>query len=314
MRLSLVVLAAGQARRFGRLKQLEPVGPSGEALFEYLVHDAIRAGCDRVVFLTRPDLEARLRRHVADRLGHALRVDYVTQESGDVPRGFRSPVGRRKPWGTGHAVLAVRHVVREPFIVANADDFYGPSPVGRLAKRIRDARSTGDPSHFLVGYELRNTSLSDAGGVNRAICRCDSSMVLEAIEEVRGIVRSEDGITGTTANGGERPLAGEELASMNLWGFQPAIFEPLWHLFERFHAALQNPLDDEFLLSDAIGSLVAARRIRVRVLPTDERGFAMTYLEDLDLVDSAVAESVAAGFYPTDLARWFGKRRGTVPG
>ncbi len=314
MRLSLVVLAAGRARRFGRLKQLEPVGPSGEALFEYLVHDAVRAGCGRVLFLTRPDLEARLRRHVADRLGHGIRIEYVTQELDDVPRGFRCPVGRRRPWGTGHAVLALRHVVREPFIVANADDFYGPSPVGRLARRIRDARSTGDPSHFLVGYELRNTSLSEAGGVNRAICRCDASMVLEAIEEVRGIVSSGAGITGTGADGGERSLSGEQLASMNLWGFQPAIFEPLWHMFERFHSDVRDPLKDEFLLSDAIGSLVAGRRVRVRVLATDERGVALTYREDLDVVGSAVAESVAAGFYPTDLARWFGKRRGTVPG
>lgn len=314
MRLSLVVLAAGRASRFGRSKQLEPVGPSGEALFEYAAHDALRAGCERIVFVTRPDLESRLRAHVERRLGAAVPVAFIPQELDDLPAGFRPPPGRRSPWGTGHAVLALRDRVGEPFIACNADDFYGPTSIGRLARRIRDALTTGDPSHFLVGYPLRRTSLSDAGGVNRAICRCDAALFLEEIEEVREIRRNGDSITGRGEDGSPRLLTGEELSSMNLWGFQPSIFEPLWHAFERFHAACDDPVTDEFLLSTAVGRLIGAGRVRVRVVPTEDRGVALTFAEDRERVASAVAESVAAGEYPTDLAAWFRRRRGSIPG
>ncbi|MGH7540565.1 MAG: NTP transferase domain-containing protein [Gemmatimonadota bacterium] len=314
MRLTLVVLAAGRARRFGRLKQLEPVGPSGEPLFEYAVHDALRAGCERVLFVTRPDLEARLRAHVEGRFGSSIAVTYVTQALDDLPRGFRPPPGRRAPWGTGHAVLAVREHVREPFLACNADDFYGPTSIGRLARRLQDALTTGDPSHFLVGYPLRHTSFSEAGGVNRAICRCDASLFLEEIEEVRAIRRNGSVITGVGEDGAPCVLTGEELSSMNLWGFQPALFGPLWHAFGRFHASTGDPVEGEFPLSTAMGALIAGGRVRVRVVPAEDRGHAMTYAEDRKAVASAVAESVAAGDYPTDLAAWFRRRRGSAPG
>lgn len=314
MHLSFVVLAAGRASRFGRLKQLEPVGPSDEALFEYAVHDAVRAGCHRVVFVTRPDFEPRLRAHIEHRLGDALRVECVLQEMGDLPAGFRAPAGRSKPWGTGHAVLAVRRLVQEPFIVCNADDFYGPRSIGRLARRVRDGLTTGDPSHFVIGYRLRNTLLPTSGGANRGICRCDSSGFAEWIEEVREIRLEGTAIAGLQGDGSPCLLTGDELASMNLWAFQPSIFEPLWHSFERFHAETDDPIADEFLLSDAVGRLVESRRVRVRVIPTEDRGLALTFPDDHGEVVSGVNEAVAAGDYPIDLAAWFRAREGTLPG
>lgn len=314
MRMTLAILAAGRSSRFGRPKQFEPVGPSGEALFEYAVYDAIRAGCERVVFITRPDEEPVFRAQALARLGATIPVETVTQRLDDVPPGFRPPAAREAPWGTGHAVLALGRVVREPCIVLNADDFYGPRIIARLVRRIHDALTTGDPSHFLAGYRLTDTPMSDGGGVNRAICRADASMRLERLEEVHDIRPTDRGFAGTDSLGEGRALQPEELCSMNLWAFQPSIFKKLWASFKRFHARLTDPLTDEFLLSTAIGGLVETGRARVRVVPAGERAFGMTFPVDLDAVESGVRMAVATGEYPTDLGEWFERRRGTVPG
>ncbi len=316
MRVSLVILAAGRSSRFGRPKALEPVGPSGEALFEYAICDAIRAGCERAVFVCAPESAALLEAQVRGRIGSALPFEIVPQRLDDLPPGFRPPPDRRKPWGTGHAVLAVRELVREPFLVLNADDFYGPGVLERLARRLLDARTTGDPSHFLVGYELRATPMSPAGGVNRGICRTDASLVLRWLEEVRGIrpAGTPGRFVGTGEDGTERTLPEETLSSMNLWAFQPSVFEPLAAAFQRFHARLADPDEDEFLLSSAVGTLVETGRARVRVVPAETRAAGLTFEEDRPAVVSAVALAVAEGAYPFDLPAWFEGRQGQVPG
>lgn len=314
MRLALAILAAGRSSRFGRPKPLEPVGPSGEALFEYAVYDALRAGASRILFVTRPETEARYRAQAKARLGASVAFDVVPQRIDDLPAGFRPPAGRDRPWGTAHAVLALRQTVREPFLALNADDFYGPEAIPRLQRRLRDARTTGDPSHFLAGYELRDTPLSESGGVNRAICSVDAALFLEGIEEVFGIRGRNAHYVGESAGGSSLVLRPEVFCSMNLWGFQPTIFEHLWPAFERFHASLANPARDEFRLSTAIGGLVSTGRLRVRVVPTGERAFGMTFAADVAAVSSGVAQSVASGHYPTDLGRWFERRRGRTPG
>lgn len=314
MRLPLVILAAGRSSRFGRPKPLEPIGPSGEALFEYAVYDAVRAGCDRILFVTRPDTEALYRAQAKARLGDSVPFDIVTQRIDDVPAGFRPPAGRERPWGTAHAVLSLREHVREPFLVLNADDFYGPEAIPRLQRRLRDARTTGDPSHFLAGYELRDTPVSESGGVNRAICQVDSALFLERIEELFRIRTQDGGYVGDSADGTSLVLRPETFCSMNLWGFQRTIFERLWPAFERFHARLGDPERDEFRLSTAIGDLVSTGRVRVRVVPTGERAFGMTFAGDVAAVSSGVAQSVASGHYPTDLGAWFERRRGRTPG
>ncbi|MDH3732670.1 MAG: NTP transferase domain-containing protein [Gemmatimonadota bacterium] len=313
MSVSLAILAAGRSSRFGRPKQLEPVGPSGEALFEYAVYDAIRAGCDRVIFVTSPEDEIAFRAQAQARLGMSIAAEIVTQRLDDLPPGFRAPEDRVSPWGTGHAVLALSRVIRDSFIVLNADDFYGPRVIDRLVRRLRDARMTGDPRHFLAGYQLGETPISSSGGVNRAICSVDASLQLEHLEEVLEI-RPSDGEFVGLASGQEIGLKPEVLCSMNLWAFQPTIFEQLFGAFHRFHARLKDPMTDEFLLSDAVGGLVGTGRTRVRVVPAEEKAFGMTFEEDVAAVASGVAMSVAVGDYPTDLGEWFDSRRSHIPG
>ena len=305
MPVTLAILAAGRSSRFGRPKPFEPVGPSGEALFEYAAYDAIRAGCGRIVFVTTPEQESAFRARARGRLGTAVGVDTVTQRLDDVPPGFRSPAGRDAPWGTGHAVLSVGRSVRGPCVVLNADDFYGPQIIARMVRRLRDARTTGDPSHFLAGYRLADTPVSNGGGVNRAICEVDASLQLDRLEEVRDIRPVEAGFAGTDENGRRRALKPEDLCSMNLWAFQPSIFEKLRGAFERFHARVKDPLLDEFLLSSAIGRLVETGRARVRVAAAEQRAFGITFPEDRDAVVSGIATAVARGDYPTDLGAWF---------
>jgi UTP-glucose-1-phosphate uridylyltransferase len=314
MPVTLAILAAGRSSRFGRPKQFEPVGPSGEALFEYAVHDAIRAGCGRVVFVTHPDEEAAFQAQLHARLGRAIPIETVPQRLDDLPRGFRPPAERESPWGTGHAVLALGRVIREPCVVLNADDFYGPRIIDRLVRRLQDARTTGDPSHFLAGYQLSDTPVSKTGGVNRAICSVDAALVLERLEEVREIRPSGLVFSGVDGAGKDIEITPESLCSMNLWAFQPTIFEKLWASFQRFHARLRDPLTSEFLLSSAIGELVGTGRARVRVVPAEERAFGMTFPDDVGSVQSGIAMAVAIGEYPTDLGDWFESRRSHLPG
>ena len=314
MSVTLAILAAGRSTRFGRPKQFEPVGPSGEALFEYAVYDGVRAGCHRVVFVTAPGDESLFDAQVTARLGPSIDVDIVSQRMDDLPPGFRPPADREAPWGTGHAVLSLGRVVREPFVVLNADDFYGPGIIQQLVRRLRDARMMGDPRHFLAGYQLGQTPISEQGGVNRAICSVDAGLQLEHLEEVRGIRRDGDLFIGVGARGQKLEMKPEVLCSMNLWGFQPRIFEQLEASFQKFHARLQNPLTSEFLLSEAVGGMVGTGRARVRVVPAEQEAFGMTFEEDLGAVSSGVATAVARGDYPTDLGEWFDHRRSHGPG
>jgi hypothetical protein len=211
-------------------------------------------------------------------------------------------------------VLILRDRVRGPFLVLNADDFYGASAIPGLGRRMRDARMTGDPSHLLAGYQLRHTPSSPTGGVNRGICRVDGSLVLERLEEVRDIRVHGHAYRGIGEDGSERLIGGERLCSMNLWCFQPTIFEALAEGFRRFHARLSDPAEDEFLLSTALGRFVETGRARVRVVPVSGRAYGMTFAEDRQSVVSGVAEAVATGDYPTDLGEWFEARHGQVPG
>lgn len=308
MRLTLAILAAGSSSRFGRPKQLQPVGPAGEALFEYAVHDAIEAGCDRVIFVTAPDAQEAFRATVKIRIGTSIPVEFASQSVEDVPTGFRAPAARVKPWGTGHAVYTLRSTVREPFIVANADDFYGAGSIRSLVRCIRDGLTTGDPSHYLAGYELGDTGLAEEAGVSRAICSHDASLVLEGLVEVREVRSTPAGPVGARPDGSEIALRPERLCSMNLWAFRPSIFEHVGGAWQRFHARLRDPMEDEFLLSDTVGGLVETGRIRVRVVPMGARAFGLTHPGDVGSVESGINQSVASGDYPTDLGRWFEAR------
>ena len=307
MSYTLVILAAGLSTRYDRPKQLEPVGPEGEALLDYTVHDAWLAGFSRIVFVIRREQESAFRDHAQRLFGDHVNVEFAYQELWDLPAGFTPPSARRKPWGTGHAVLAARDSVGGPFAVCNADDYYGASAYSALADFFRNAVSTGDPSYAMVGFTLRNT-LSSAGGVSRGICRCDNDGLLERIVEVTDI-HENTGLSGVSLSGDPYVLTGEELTSMNLWGFRRRVFAVLERQFERFLSLYETDPEAEFLLSDAIGEQVSKGDSRVRVLPRRDRWVGMTFADDREEVTRSIRLLVAEGRYPVDLAAWFQGQR-----
>lgn len=275
--------------RYGQLKQLDPVGPSGEALLDYGIHDALRAGFGRVVLVIRRELEAAFRAHCDARWG-AAPLAFAYQRMDQVPRGV-TPPDRVKPWGTAHAALAAAPLVDGLCAVSNADDLYGPAAYAALAAHLM---ARGD-AHALVGYRLDET-LSAHGGVSRGLCDADGAR-LRSLVEVLDIRRDGGHLRGRAADGHVVELAPDALVSMNLWGFRPGVFELLDAAFRRF---LERPDAGtaEFLLSDTLGDLAAAGRVRLDVLPTAERWLGMTHPADRDLVTARLRALVADGRYP----------------
>lgn len=312
-RLTLAILAAGRSARFGRPKTLEPVGPSGEVLFEYAICDAVRAGCGKVVFVTSADWNHQLMSRAAERAGGAVPVDSVIQSLDDLPGGAAPPAQRAKPWGTGHAVLALRKKIEGPFLVVNADDFYGPRAVESFGLRVADLLDAGDGSYFLAAYELHRTGVSRASGVNRGILTAGTDSTLEGIDEVYDVRRTDAGLVGRNGEGDERKLAPDVLCSMNLWAFQPSIFDRLEAAFADFHASLDDPLQDEFLLSETVGHLIGQGSAGVRLLPMMQSAAGLTHPGDLPPVATTLQRCVDAGNYPADLGEWFAGRASRRP-
>jgi len=304
MALTLVVLAAGLATRFGGPKQLAPVGPAGEALLDYDVYDAVRAGCRRVVFVIRAELADAFHSHARDVLGDALETVFVEQRLDDLPGGRTPPPGRVKPWGTAHAVLAARGAMTGPFAVCNADDWYGPGAFRLLAEHLRREARAAPPVHALVGYRL-DATLSEHGGVARGVAVTGADGLLARLEEIRDVQRQAGGLTGTGPDGTPRALAGDEVASMNLWGFAAAVLPVLMDQFAAFLDTADGDPTPEFLLSTAVNAQVAQGQARLRVLVAPDRWFGMTFAADLPAVRDAVAALVRARTYPADLRAAF---------
>ncbi len=311
--LALVILAAGRSTRFGRPKTLEPVGPSGEALFEYAICDAIRAGCGKVVLVTSADWSDQLTSRAAERAAGAVPVDSVIQNLDDLPDGLAPPARRTKPWGTGHAVLALRNTIKAPFLVVNADDFYGPRAIESFGRRAADRFAVGDDAHFLGAYELVHTGVTRTSGVNRGILAAGADASLESIAEIYDVRETTAGLVGRDRQGRARSLAPDSPCSMNLWAFQPSIFRLLDALFSEFHAQSDDLVQDEFLLSEAVGDLVAEGSARVELLPMAESTAGLTYPGDLPAVATTLQDSVEAGDYPANLGAWFGERSSRRP-
>jgi NDP-sugar pyrophosphorylase family protein len=295
---TLVVLAAGLSTRYGGSKQLEPVGPDGEALLDYAVFDALSAGFGEIVLVVSASNEEDLVRRFRDRFGIAVPLRTVVQGTGRMASGLRPPA-RVKPWGTGHAVLCLEGQVTGPFAVANADDFYGRSAYRSLVSHLLSPERAGE--QCVVGYRV-DATLSEHGGVSRAVLETDDEGRLVSIEEVLGLERAGDGtILGQTTKGASRVLAGDERVSMNLWGLTPDLFGPL---DERFGIFLGRHGDDpraEFYLSDAVGALVVSGQLTVRVTDTDERWLGMTFPEDRGSVRAGIRSLVETGEYPPSL-------------
>lgn len=292
MTLTLLVLAAGMGSRYGGLKQLEPVGPSGETMLDYSVYDALRAGFARVVFVIRRDFEAQFRQQIASRYAGRVEVDFVFQAPDELPPGFSVPAGREKPWGTGHAVWCARRTVTTPFAAINADDFYGADSFRALASFLQRA---ADNEAALVGFRLKNT-LSEAGAVSRGICDVDTAGRLVSVTERTGIQAADVGPG--------RELAPDCVVSMNCWGFPPAIFELLDGEFSHFLGGenfAQAPAKAEFYLPTAVSTLIGRGRLCAEVLPSESTWFGVTYQADRPRVAAALRTLVEAGLYPTAL-------------
>lgn len=291
----LVILAAGMGSRFGGLKQVQPVGPHGELIIEYSAYDARRAGFDRLVLVIRRDIERDFREAIGRRLETHFNVEYVFQEISDLPAGFSAPTGRTKPWGTGHAVLAARQVVRRPFAVINADDFYGAAGYRALV-----AHFAASADYAMVGYPLRQT-LSEHGAVSRGLCATDGSGRLVSITEVTKIEKEDGGARYTDAAGAVHRLTGEEIVSMNFWGFTPPVFGQLEKLFAEFLARSGQDPKAEFYLPTALSALNQQGVARVALLRSEDAWFGITYREDLPAARQAVGALVKAGRYPAPL-------------
>jgi hypothetical protein len=293
--LTLLVLAAGMGSRYGGLKQLDPMGPSGETLLDYSVYDAIQAGFKKVVFVIRKDFEAEFRERVGARYVGRVDVDYVFQDLTDLPEGFSVPEGREKPWGTAHAIRAARAAVHGPFLAINADDFYGTDSYRLLATHLSSAKAG---EFAMAGYKLRRT-LSEHGSVSRGICQVNEQDALLSVREFTKLEKRGEG--AMDLNGTPTQFTGEEPVSLNFWGFTPSVFLLLEKNFEVFLAAEGKALKSEFYIPSAVAAMVASGDATVKVLRTDATWFGVTYREDKPGVVERLARFVNDGKYPSPL-------------
>ncbi len=299
MSLTLAILAAGIGSRYGGLKQIDPVGPGGEIVVDYSIYDARRAGFDQVVFVIRRDIEADFRAAIGRRIEKQIAVDYVFQSLDDLPPGYAVPAGRVKPWGTGHAILACRNVIRENFAAINADDFYGRASYARIAEFLR-ATPPHSPAYAMAAFTLRNT-LSDNGTVARGVCRSDARGFLTGVTERTKVERAGAGARMTMEDGSVLAFTGDEPVSMNIWGFTPTLFSFLQEQFAEFLKANAANLKAEFFIPSVVDTLIHAGRASARVLETPDTWFGVTYPADKPVVMAAIRDLIAKGAYPSPL-------------
>ncbi len=298
---TLVVLAAGVGSRFGGLKQMEPVGPGGEAVLDYSVFDARRAGFGTVVFVIRRNFEAVFREVLGRRFERQFDVCYVCQELDALPAGYTVPAGRERPWGTAQAVLSVADQVKGPFAVINADDFYGVDSYRVLADFLRTPPPKAPAAHYaMVGFQLDRT-LSDHGSVARGVCATDAEGFLTSLDELTKIERGPEGLRNTAPDGSIRILRGDETVSMNFWGFMPSLFGQLEPLFLSFLEKNAGHPTAEFYLPISVNELLRTGHARVKVLPTTASWFGVTYPKDKATVIESIRDLIRAGAYPEQL-------------
>jgi len=297
---TLLILAAGIGSRYGGLKQADGVGPSGEAILDYSIFDAIRAGFGKVVFVIRKDIEADMKPIFFDKWSKKIELDYVFQEVNNLPGDFQSPAKRTKPWGTGHAIWVARDKVREPFCVINADDFYGRGAYQLASAFQSNLDNLINSRYCLIGYVLKNT-LSDHGFVSRAECRIDENGMLSYVKERTKIKREGQLVFFEDDNGARMGIDENTIVSMNMWGFMPSLFDYLEEGLIKFLEENSSSLKAEFFLPSLIDDLIRNGKVEVPVLSTEEKWFGMTYQEDREMVSGKLAELVHQGVYPTPI-------------
>jgi UTP-glucose-1-phosphate uridylyltransferase len=282
--------------RYGGLKQIEPVGPSGETIIDYSIFDAMRAGFGKLVFVIRKDIEQPFKDVIGSRFDKRIQVEYVFQELDKIPAPFKVPEGRTKPWGTTQAILMTADVIKEPFAVINADDFYGAESYRVLAEQLK----SGSNDYAMVGFVLRNT-LSDFGTVARGVCKVSDEGYLESIAELTAIGRDGDHAKNTDSDGNVTTLKGDEPVSMNFWGFTPDIFGQLKEHFRKFLKANGTDLKKECYIPSTVNEIMVAGQGRVKVLRSNDSWFGVTYRDDHGHVVESVQKLVKAGVYPEKL-------------
>jgi dTDP-glucose pyrophosphorylase len=289
-------MAAGMGSRYGGLKQIESVGPSGETIIDYSIYDALRAGFGKLVFIIRKDIEEPFKEVVGARFEKRVAVEYVFQELDKIPQGFKVPQGRTKPWGTTQAILTTEGVIHEPFAVINADDFYGAEGYRVLAQHLQ----SDSADYAMVGFILRNT-LSDFGSVARGVCQVSGDGYLDRIAELTAVVRDGAHAKNTDGEGHVTSLTGDEPVSMNMWGFTPRIYPQLQERFKAFMEQSGSNLKSECYIPNTVGELVQAGQARVKVLHTHDSWFGVTYREDHQRVVENIRSLVRDGHYPERL-------------
>jgi len=298
MKPTLLILAAGMASRYGSMKQTDAFGPHGETIIDYSIYDAIRAGFGKVSFIIREEFLESFKGIFEPKLAGKIETDYVFQSYDLSPFGIDKTIERQKPWGTGHAVLAAQNQINEPFCVINADDFYGFDAFEKMSLFLRN--DVKDDYYSLMGYEVDKT-LSDYGSVSRGICKVNSDGNLEEINERTKVYTKDGEIVYEDDNGTTNPLDKDARASMNFWGFTPAIFKQSEAMFKRFVEANENNPKAEFFIPLMAEELVKTGEAKFKVIPTSSKWFGVTYKEDKPIVMKSLADLLANGSYPENL-------------
>lgn len=304
---ALVIMAAGIGSRFGGgIKQLAPVGPSGEIIMDYSIHDAIEAGFNKIIFIIRKDIEDAFKEAIGDRIEKicdslGVEIAYAYQELGNLPEGVELPADRTKPWGTGQAVLACKDVLHEPFAVINADDYYGKEAFVKLHDFLEGYTPEKADEYCMAGFILKNT-LSENGAVTRGVCETNAEEYLTAVHETSNIVKTADG--AAVDNDGEKTaIDPESYVSMNMWGLTPEFVQILDDGFKEFFETMgdKDVLKAEYLLPIYIDELLQAGKVSVKVLDSHDKWFGVTYKEDKDYVVESFGKLIDAGVYAEDL-------------
>lgn len=297
---TLLIMAAGMGARYGGLKQIEPVGPNGEIIIDYSVFGAIAAGFKKVVFVIRHYFENAFREKISHKLEDLVETAYAYQELDSCLGGFEFPPSRQKPWGAGHAILVAKDLISEPFAVINADDFYGANSFKTMKGHLAETTNDYENEYAMVGYTLRNT-LSESGPVSRGICKCDERMLLERVTERTNVKRQGTGAICLDDTGKPVLLTGDEIVSMNFWGFRPSVFNHLQCLFRDFLNEFGHDRKAEFFIPTAIDNLIKSSRVRVRVFPAKDNWLGVTYRQDMLAARKCIRELIDRGVYPEKL-------------
>ncbi len=298
MKPTLLILAAGMGSRYGSLKQLDRLGPSGETIIDYSIYDAIQSGFGKLVFVIRKNIEKEFKEVLLSKYQGKIEIDYAFQELDELPQPFKAPKDRVKPWGTAHAILSAKDKINEPFLVINGDDFYGRKAYQVCSDFLQNTQ--GENEYCMPSYFVKNT-LSDNGSVSRGVCELNEDGYLQGIVERKNIVKDQERIYYLCENNQQHPLTGEEYCSMNMFGFQPSFFAFLEKGFVEFLEDNIHSQTSEYLIPSVVNDLLQEQKITLKVLPNDSQWFGVTYKEDKQKSIDNLADLVKNGVYPEQL-------------